>query len=390
MNTRSTAMILGIAMVTVSMGCSRDEQQSRNRHRTSKLPAESNRRGRPVAPRPKQPQQSRAVPIARNAGSKNATQRNTANTEPSTLSLKTQRFLNVTQCPHCKKRWPHLGKDQDAEAIVMALTTTLTLGQYRFVSCGHGDSMGTPAFSIYRGNRLLTREKHDGWRVSFVKDADEAGSRRRFKWLRPGADATGDGKPNLVLFVTHTSAAGSIEVFQLGKRFRKVFSGGLSGTPEQFRDLDKDGIPELEVWTFGGFGTAKWETLGSSHPVRVVLKFGGGRYRVLPSAMRKPQPPAAELAEEEKLIRNAPSWPKHFIPSRFKSFPPEGTVFPKLIGYMLTLIFTGHARRARQFLDSAWSPQNKHKSRFLRWFKRNLRRDPYWQKLRKQKAFSNL
>ena len=57
---------------------------------------------------------------------------------------------------------------------------------------------------------------------------------------------------------------------------------------------------------------------------------------------------------------------------------PAANVSSELWGTMLNLIYTGHGRRAWQFLEEAW-PQNIHgKQVFRKEFSEHLKKSPYW------------
>lgn len=295
----------------------------------------------------------------------------------------------VTRCPHCRGNHPYSSVPGQPPEKFDAIVTTWRLGRYRLVACDHAMG-GNPAFSIYRGKRLLARETPGDWRLSVVASPEEASGPKQYRWLRPGSDITGDGESNLVLFTSHTTAWGDIFVYQLGKRFRKFLHGSRRDPFQVVRDVDGDGTPEMVVRTYGGFGTRKWHPLGSASSAQVVLKFVRGRYRIHPQLMRRPLPPAHELAAEARRLRNPAFWPTTFVPKRYTFEKNQSTPFPEIIGRMLTLVFTGNARDARKYLNQVWSPKNKHKTRFLRWFERTLRTCPYWRALRKHKAFSDL
>lgn len=159
------------------------------------------------------------------------------------------------------------------------------------------------------------------------------------RWLKVGADVTGNGVPNLV--VTYGFNYRLAIIFELGRRFRTVSTVelGLAGGDSSFVDLDGDGFPEI----MGSDQVIQgWNAHPLSSPILpVVLKLRGSRYRLHAPAMRKP--PLVEPALL-KLIKRA----KRHV--EWDSDHPSKETW----GVMARLIYSGNATQARRFLKLAW------------------------------------
>lgn len=179
-----------------------------------------------------------------------------------------------------------------------------------------------------------------------------------------GKDITGRGIPNLVIFEWSGGAhcCYTAHIFEIGQSFRKIASLNAVHGPLDFEDLDGDGILEvvLKDWTF-----AYWETSFNYSPApRVVLRFQEGVYRMAPEFMRKR--PVSEKWMKEKAQEVLKSdWTNERVP-------------PELWRHMLELIYTGNAKQAWAFFDMAWRPGTPGKDDFLRDFRRQLAKSPYW------------
>lgn len=179
-----------------------------------------------------------------------------------------------------------------------------------------------------------------------------------------GKDITGRGIPNLVIFEWSGGAhcCYTAHVFEIGQRFRKIASLNAENGPLDFEDLDGDGILEvvLKDWAF-----AYWRTSFNYSPApRVVLRFRNGVYRTAPEFMRKLPVSDDWLKEKAQEVLKG-DWTNERVP-------------PELWRYMVELIYTGNAKQAWAFFDMAWRPGAPGKATFLKDFRSQLAKSPYW------------
>jgi hypothetical protein len=199
--------------------------------------------------------------------------------------------------------------------------------------------------------------------------------------LQPGADLTGNGRPDLVVtgYTGGSNCCLSYYIFQIGSEFRTLGVirelDGDHATPHFVRLEPGKGVQiVLHDWTFAGWH-ANW---GDSPAPLVILEYRDGRFRPAPSLMFQPAPPRARLNSRANRIRleamtenfsdSAPQWPGATIP-------------PAMWATMLNLIYTGHAELAWKFADLAWPPRVRGKALFLDRFRERLRTSPYYRGL---------
>jgi hypothetical protein len=211
-----------------------------------------------------------------------------------------------------------------------------------------------------RGRRIYARMCEGG--KFLIAQLNESGTPRGR--IAIGKDITGRGIPNLVLFEWSGGAhcCYTAHVFEIGQRFRKIAALNAQNGPLDFEDLDGDGVLEFvfKDWTF-----AYWRTSFNYSPApRVVLRFRNGEYRMAPEFMRKP-PAAEEWMKEKAQEVLKGDWTGERIP-------------PELWNHMVDFIYTGNANQAWAFFDMAWRPGDPGKATFLRDFRRQLARSPYW------------
>ena len=189
--------------------------------------------------------------------------------------------------------------------------------------------------------------------------------------VRMGADVTGEGKPNLVIG-RWSGGAGccyGIEVFEVGSDFRKITDIDLQRSADaEFADVDGDGRLELVAadWTF-----AEWHApLADSPAPQVLLRYRSGAFHLAADVMKKPAPRPAELEAKLQQVIASPGWGN-------PQDPPS-----RLWAAMLDLIYSGNALEAWNFCDDAWPAGRAGKEEFVREFRGQLARSPYWADLR--------
>lgn len=165
------------------------------------------------------------------------------------------------------------------------------------------------------------------------------------KWLRPGSDFTGNGRPNFVVFAANfgSHSPTNVLVFELKPRVRKVVQQELHVQPRDsaVRDVDGDGYPEFVMED-----TLEDPNCHGLLKLRgsVILKLRGNRFRPSRRLMKKPPWPPARLAAEAMKHRSASSWPK----------PPN-----VLIEKAIDLIYSGNAKQSLDLIKRSWRSPKK-------------------------------
>ncbi len=268
---------------------------------------------------------------------------------------------------------PRRAAEQGPALIAQQTIAAYTVSIYTDPGCGGS------YFNLTHGGRTLftSRPLCDALlRVGalYPDDPDE-------RIVQPGADLTGNGRPDLVVtgFSGGAHCCLSFYIFQIGAEFRTL--GVIReldadhATPHFVRLEPGKGVQiVLHDWTFAGWH-ANW---GDSPAPLVILEYRDGRFRPARSLMNQPAPPRSQLASKANQIRldamaqnfNDPAarWPGAKLP-------------PAMWATMLELIYRGHATLAWKFADLAWPPRMRGKALFLDQFRERLRQSPYYRDL---------
>jgi len=194
--------------------------------------------------------------------------------------------------------------------------------------------------------------------------------------VKMGMDITGAGQPDLVVseWSGGANCCLTLHIFEIGSTFKEIGSiaAKYGDAGPHFAHLDKNpktaGLQvQISDWTF-----ANWHSdfAGSPAP-KVILRFSDGAYRVSPDLMRSSVPGVSYLDARVAEIRN------HKNASKSDSWP-AADVSPTLWATMLDLTYSGHAGDAWTFLDKAWPPKIGGKEAFVRDFRAQLAKSPYW------------
>ena len=238
------------------------------------------------------------------------------------------------------------------------------LGKERF--CEYGHSVGDMG-EVDEHRRYL--KSHGAVKAPGPQVRKRIRTARRFveaaKWVVPGADITGDGKPNLVVW-NKCHRRGGLSIFQVGRTFKHILTvdlGEAGPMLDDLVDLDRDGYPEIELNDTTNYCSTT--TCGGSPTPRVVLKWKRGKFRVAGALMRRPAPSDAALRKEAKRIA------------------PEtigmGAAWEHLFKRVIDLVYSGNATAARKLVRYAYP---KKAGAALAWWKGIVRRwlpdSPYY------------
>ena len=182
-------------------------------------------------------------------------------------------------------------------------------------------------------------------------------------------DLTGDGVPELVLADWSGGAhcCFTYYVFTLGEQFAVLDTIPLEHSDNaRFEDLDGDGALELRTrdWTF-----AYWNTsfMGSPSP-EVVLAPGEDGFRMAERFARRPPLSADSVRRQVGRVRG--EW------AEARRFPPES-----LWEVMVEMVYGGNAAQVGAFVECAWKGDATGREVFLRYFRDQLLRSPFFEDL---------
>ena len=245
---------------------------------------------------------------------------------------------------------------------------------------------GRPCFEISRNGTVIHREDGvDTFGSEFVigameYDEEESADERKRKPIHPklGDDVTGEGMPDAVIteWTGGAYCCQRVHIFEIGPRFRVIGTidvGMTDGSP--FFRLNR--VPDLMAFALDNTFLF-WA--GANHPYspvpEVILRYRDGRYRVTTDLMRHSAPPTGRLRRDAAELRS--EWAGDcgvYADHQFSNFSCWW-------GEPVDLIYTGHADLAWKFIDEAWPPKVKGKAQFLKDFRKQLAKSPYWPEIR--------
>lgn len=254
-----------------------------------------------------------------------------------------------------------------------------------YISAVHSDKDGkNRCITFYRsGNNIHTKCIDDG-SINIVTSPP------------PGTDINADGIPDIIVEYYSGGAHCCYEyaLYSLGDKlnmYARLYGGD---SPMEFKDIDDDGDYEVvgKDWTF-----AYWhECFAASPAPQIILRYEKGRFRLAENLMRISPP------DEGTLVKSAKNLKRDVIDNRIKMTTepvPDGYIRlndpttswhwdSRLWWGMLDLIYTGNGDLAWKYCDWYWSDKDEpifpaDRKNFLREFKKNLSRSPYWGDLKR-------
>ncbi len=218
---------------------------------------------------------------------------------------------------------------------------------------------------VKKRDHILYRDQEIGGYFYFGSDTEKIES--PFRRLKPG------GHLNLI-FSKWTGGAHccySLLVFDLDDGFRIVANiEGGNFTPA-FKDIDGDGIPEIEVED--DFLAYRFSSFASSAIGHVVLKLREGQYAVAPELMRKP--PAFVL---HRLSRKLSSWQKALRNTAAPELPQS------FMQAITDLTFTGNKKAALSLIDRVWPADRPGKADFVNSYEEALSESRFYPEFEKR------
>jgi hypothetical protein len=227
---------------------------------------------------------------------------------------------------------------------------------------------GVGRLEVYKKGQLIYQSRNHHFYIGLLRQEDKKTNER----VAMGRDITGKGIPNLVVseWTGEAHCCYSFCVFEIGREFKKVAEINAEHSEgAYFQDVNGDHKLEFvgNDWTF-----AYWHAAFAQSPApQIILRFQDDQYVLATDLMQKPAPSAIDIQSHiQTILRNA-SW------SWETPEPPAD-----LWGYMLELIYAGHAEQAQEVFLKAWPENVPGKEKFLGEFWKRLSRSPYWPQIR--------
>lgn len=194
----------------------------------------------------------------------------------------------------------------------------------------------------------------------FAPNADEPND------VFSGNDITGNGITNLVIsnWTGGAHCCHFLNIFELGKKFKKLVTIEALSSSIQLIDLDHDGYPEIEFWD--GSIDYQFACFAGSPGGRVVLKFKKDHYEVATHLMKKPTPTARKMKRlKQNLVR---AFRDEKGPDLSYSF----------LEALMDLSYSGHFKLALQLADETWPSEKPGLEKFKNEFSQALQDSRYW------------
>ena len=168
-----------------------------------------------------------------------------------------------------------------------------------------------------------------------------------------------DGVPAVVVERQKASGAFDYEVFRLSKKIEKIATIANGYSRIQMQTTDVPGCYEIMAndW-FSNLGAR-------AIAPEVLLTYRSGELRLDVKAMQKPAPGKKQLALMRKTIRAEFGRKDDGVPAQ-------------LAAQVLDLYYSGNAKQARTFFDSAWAGTNTSKEKYWHYLMTEAARSPYW------------
>ena len=186
-----------------------------------------------------------------------------------------------------------------------------------------------------------------------------------------GKDVTGQGVPDMVVWEWSGGAhcCYYLHIFELGKQFKKLDTIDM-GDGENPECASLGGRPGVRFAIFDcSFHYWPYSFVESPFP-KIFLAYRNGKYRLAGEFMGTPAPDMKSLKLQAGRSLGSDAWSDS---KTRKAHPPL-----QLYGYMLDLIYGGHANLAWKYFDMAWKAGIPGKQEFLKEFEAKMVRSPYW------------
>lgn len=295
-----------------------------------------------------------------------------------------------------------MNKTQLIVAFILTLGTQIAFGESPGTltkvgkNCGEYsikiyeyEEEGTPLASdrleIYKNNKLVYQDKNMQFRIGLMYD-----DMPEHSLVNGCQDITGDGQPDLVI-ATYSGGAHccfGFKIFQLGKKFKLIdtIDAGDSDLAK-FKDVDNDGVLEFigNDWVFAYW----WAPFSGSPAPKIILEYKDGSYRLALDKMKKPLDETfyKQFLQNIRLDMADAMKDRAFLEKSMQDklsgwSNGEVGVPPGAWGYMLDLIYSGHAKEAWALVDDFWPQGKPGKKEFINDFRKHLSTSQYWDSIK--------
>ncbi len=157
----------------------------------------------------------------------------------------------------------------------------------------------------------------------------------------------------------------SLHIFDLTDGFQKIADLDGGNFSPELRDLDFDGIPEIEIRD--DFLAYRFSSFADSATGRVVMKYEGSDYRIADEYMREPAPDSDSLAVKIEPWRRSLGKRKDLdnLPQSFMQAVTD-------------LVFSGNKQAAFELVDRVWPADFPGKVTFLASYDDALHESKYY------------
>jgi len=223
------------------------------------------------------------------------------------------------------------------------------------------------SFEILKNGVRVYSDFGHRFEIGSIYENDETGNNASVN----GNDITGDGYPNLIVseWTGGVHCCFLFHIFEIGPDFQHIQTiNAAHGDLSDFENMDDD--PDLEFfmadWTF-----AYWRVSFSASPApEVILKYNGKKYELANDLMRAPGLSRQDLDQLASEVKSWFGWQDDQPPSI-------------LWAEMLNLIYTGNMAQAWDLLDLSWPAKIEGKEQFLKDFRLQLKKSPFWKSILK-------
>ena len=180
--------------------------------------------------------------------------------------------------------------------------------------------------------------------------------------VKPFSHVTGKEEDSLLIskWTGGAHCCFSLEIFNVSRQFKKIATINGGNFYPVLKDINKDGIPEVEL--IDDFLAGVFSSFAQSAKGNVILKYSRGTYSVAMEYMRKNAPSLNSMNHQIKL------WQKELRSHKSPEWPP-----PSLVQAVTDLFFSGNEETALELVDRSWPSDVSGKENFLKIYRDALR-----------------
>ncbi len=233
------------------------------------------------------------------------------------------------------------------------------------ITLGHAGDFLCHFVEVKKQNRVVYRDEEIGSHYYFGANPD----REETPFMRLGKGG------HLTLTISKWSGGAhccfTLKIFDLDDGFRSLADVAGGSFIPLLKDIDGDGIPEIEVEDdFLAYRFASFATSATGH---IILKYRNGRYEVATELMRKA--PSFLLTANNKKVE---FWQKELSHAAESEFPQP------FLQAITDLIYSGNKNSALNLIDRVWPKDRQGKDSFVKAYEEALRDSRFYPELEKR------